>query len=372
LKQTTYQIVLGIATLLLLIALGMIFTGNIELAGPLLIAFFLALAFGFRGYDALKGFAYTTVIFAAVTMALYYPVYFVSVGDFKLTGLITPLIQIIMFGMGTSMSAKDFVAVFKTPKGVIIGITAQFMIMPGMGYLLATLTDFPPEIAAGIVLIGCSPSGLASNVMAFLAKANLALSLTITSIATLLAPILTPLLMKLLAGEFIEINMLGMMWDIAKMIIIPIGAGLIFNKLLSGKAKWLDDAMPIVSMAGIALIIVVITAAGRDSLLDIGGVLILVVLVHNLFGYTLGYWFARAFKMPERDARTVAIEVGMQNGGLASGIANSLGKIATMGLAPAVFGPLMNITGSILASYWHKKTPEGYVEPASQETVRSH
>jgi len=372
LKQNTYKIVLGLAALLLLIALGMIFTGNIELAGPLLIAFFLALAFGFRGYDSLKGFAYTTVIFAAVTMALYYPVYFVSVGDFKLTGLITPLIQIIMFGMGTSMSAKDFVAVFKTPKGVVIGIVAQFMIMPSMGYFLATLTDFPPEIAAGIVLIGCSPSGLASNVMAFLAKANLALSLTITSIATLLAPVLTPLLMKLLAGQFIEIDMLGMMWDIAKMIIIPIGAGLIFNHLLSGKAKWLDDAMPIVSMAGIALIIVVITAAGRDSLLDIGGVLILVVLVHNLFGYILGYWFARLFKMPERDARTVAIEVGMQNGGLASGIANSLGKIATMGLAPAVFGPLMNITGSILASYWHKKTPEGYIESAEPETVRSH
>jgi BASS family bile acid:Na+ symporter len=208
--------------------------------------------------------------------------------------------------------------------------------------------------------------------MAYLAKANLALSLTITSIATLLAPVLTPLLMKLLAGEFVEIDMMGMMWDIAKMIIIPIGAGLLFNKLLSGKAKWLDNAMPIVSMTGIALIIVVITAAGRDSLLDIGALLILVVLVHNLFGYTLGYWFARLFKMPERDARTVAIEVGMQNGGLASGIANSLGKIATMGLAPAVFGPLMNITGSMLASYWHRKTPEGYVEPEIDGEVRSH
>lgn len=350
----------------------MIFSGNIESAGPVLIAFFIALAIGFRGYEGLKGFAYTTMIFAAVTMAMFYPVYFVSVGDFKLTGLITPLIQIIMFGMGTSMSAKDFVAVVKTPKGVVIGVTAQFMIMPAMGYFLATMSDFPPEIAAGIVLIGCSPSGLASNVMAFLAKANLALSLTITSIATLLAPVLTPLLMKLLAGQFIEIDMLGMMWDIVKMIIIPIGAGLIFNKILAGKSKWLDDAMPIVSMAGIALIIVVITAAGRNSLLDIGAALIILVLVHNIFGYTLGYWFARLFKMPERDARTVALEVGMQNGGLASGIANSIGKIATMGLAPAVFGPLMNITGSMLASYWHKKTPEGYVEPELNEKVRSH
>jgi BASS family bile acid:Na+ symporter len=371
-KLNIYSGALLFAALLFIFSVSMILLGNIDSTGPLLMSFFIFLAIGFRGYDSLKGFSYTTLIFAAVTMALYFPSYFINLGDFKLTGLITPLIQIIMFGMGTSMSAKDFVAVVKTPKGVVIGIVAQFLIMPSMGYFLATTSNFPAEIAAGIVLIGCSPSGLASNVMAYLAKANLALSLTITSIATLLAPVLTPLLMKLLAGEFIEINMLTMMWDISKMIIIPIGAGLVFNKLLSGKAKWLDNAMPIVSMTGIALIIVVITAAGRDSLLDIGALLILIVLVHNLFGYTLGYWFARLFKMPERDARTVAIEVGMQNGGLASGIANSIGKIATMGLAPAVFGPLMNITGSILASYWHKKTPEGYVEPEIEGQVRSH
>jgi BASS family bile acid:Na+ symporter len=232
------------------------------------------------------------------------------------------------------------------------------IIMPIMGYVLATMSNLPPEIAAGIVLIGCSPSGMASNVMAYLANANLALSLTITAIATLLAPFVTPFLMSILAGEFIEIDTLAMMWSIVKMILIPIGAGLIFNKFVGGKAKWLDQAMPIISMLGIGLIIVVITAAGRDSLLDIGALLIVLVLIHNLFGYTMGYWYARLFKMTERDARTIAIEVGMQNGGLASGIANEVGKIATMGLAPAVFGPLMNITGSILASYWHKKVPK--------------
>ncbi len=262
--------------------------------------------------------------------------------------------------MGTSMSIKDFASVFKTPKGVVIGVAAQLLIMPIVGFGLAKMSEFPPEIAAGIVLIGCSPSGVASNVMAYLAKANLALSITITSIATLLAPFLTPLLMKLLAGEFIEINVLDMMWSITKMIILPIGAGLIFNKLFN--TKWLDKAMPIVSMLAIGIIITIITAAGRDSLLDIGGILMLLVLIHNLFGYSLGYGFAKLFKMPEQDARTIAIEVGMQNGGLASGIANSLGKIATMGLAPAVFGPLMNITGSILASYWHKRPPKTELE----------
>ncbi|MEY2835335.1 MAG: hypothetical protein RLZZ557_997, partial [Bacteroidota bacterium] len=267
-------------------------------------------------------------------------------------------LQIIMFGMGTSMSANDFITIVKSPKGVIIGILSQFTIMPFLGFTLAYFSGLPPEIAAGIVLVGCSPSGLASNVMAYLAKANLALSITITSCTTLLAPFVTPLLMKLLAGAYIEINVLNMMWDISKMIILPILVGLLFNKLLGSKASWLDKVMPQVSMLGIALIIVVITAAGRDSLLSIGPLLIIIVLLHNGFGYMLGYWSARAFKMSESDARTVAIEVGLQNAGLASGIAKTMGKIATIGLAAGVFGPVMNITGSMLASYWHKRSPD--------------
>lgn len=263
-----------------------------------------------------------------------------------------------MFGMGSSMSVNDFAAVVKSPKGVVIGVLSQFIIMPLLGFTLASVTNFSPEIAAGIILIGCSPSGLASNVMSYLAKANLALSITITSITTLIAPFVTPLLMKLFAGALIEIDVMKMMWDISKMIIIPIGAGLIFNKLLSGKSKWLDKAMPYVSMFSIAFIITIITAAGRESLLKIGALLIVVAFIHNTFGYFLGYWSARLFKMPEKDCRTVAIEVGMQNAGLASGIAKELGKIATIGLAAAVFGPLMNITGSALASWWHGRPPK--------------
>ncbi|WP_240531837.1 bile acid:sodium symporter family protein [Maribacter sp. 4G9] len=343
------------AGLLFLVIIGMIVTGNIDKAGPFILGFFALLAFGFNGYKKMKGLIFTTMIFAGVTAALYYPSYFTHLGDFKFTVLIIPLIQIIMFGMGTTMSIKDFGAVFQSPKGVIIGVSAQLLVMPLMGYFLAQISNFPPEIAAGIVLIGCSPSGVASNVMAFLANANVALSITITSIATLLAPFITPLMMKVFAGEFIEIDVLSMMWSIIKMIIIPIGAGLLVNKILGKNAKFIGRAMPLVSMLAIGLIIKIITAAGRDSLLEIGGILMFLVLVHNVFGYLLGYWYAKLFKMSEEDARTIAIEVGMQNGGLASGIANSLGKIATMGLAPAVFGPLMNITGSILASYWHGK-----------------
>ncbi len=364
-KINLYSVSLGIAAILLVVIIGMILMGHIDRAGILFLLFFATLALGCSGYKTLNGLVFTTMIFAGVSAALYYPNLFTYVGDFKLTILIIPLIQIIMFGMGTQMGLKDFAAVFKTPRGVLIGVAAQLLIMPVVGYTLAKTSDFPPEIAAGIVLIGCSPSGVASNVMAYLANANLALSITITSIATLLAPFLTPLLMKFLAGEFVEIDVLDMMWSITKMIIIPIGAGLLFNRFF--KTKWLDKAMPVVSMLAIGIIITIITAAGRDSLLEIGGILMLLVLIHNVFGYTLGYWFARLFRMPEQDARTIAIEVGMQNGGLASGIANSLGKIATMGLAPAVFGPLMNITGSILASYWHKRPPKVKDEPVLAE-----
>jgi len=320
--------------------------------------FFVSLAIAFRSNKFLKGMSFTVIIFAAVVLALYHPLYFQQWGGYKLSGLIIPLIQLIMFGMGTSMSVKDFAGVVKTPKGVVIGVLSQFIIMPLMGFTLASVTNFSPEIAAGIVLIGCSPSGLASNVMSYLAKANLALSITITALTTLLAPLITPVLMKLLAGALVEIDVTKMMWDITKMIIIPIGAGLIFNKLLSGRSQWLDKAMPIVSMFGIAFIITIITAAGRDSLLKIGPALIAVVLIHNSFGYFLGYWSARLFKMPERDCRTVALEVGMQNAGLASGLAKEMGKLATVGLAPAIFGPLMNITGSTLASWWHGRLPE--------------
>jgi len=340
------------------VSLVIIFFYDLENAGPSLVLFFFALAAAFQGHENLKGYSYSTLIFACVTMALYYPANFTEVNGFKLITLITPLIQIIMFGMGTSMSAKDFISVAKEPKAVVIGVAAQFIIMPSLGFLLANISGFSPEIAAGIILIGCSPSGLASNVMNYLAKANLALSITITSITTLLAPFITPVLMKFLAGTFIEIDLYKMMWDIFKMIMIPIGAGLLFNRILHGKIKWLDAAMPYFSMLGIGGVITFVTAAGRESLLDIGFILIGLVLIHNFFGYLLGYWSARFLKLSERDSRTVAIEVGMQNGGLASGIAKEMGKIATVGLAPAVFGPLMNITGSILASYWHRRPPK--------------
>ena len=316
-----------------------------------------SLAIAFRGSKFLKGLSYTVMILAVVSIAMYHPQHFKTVGTYKLSSLIIPLLQVIMFGMGTELSLKDFGNVVRMPKGIIVGVACHYIIMPLIGFTIASLFDFPKEIAAGIILVGCCPSGLASNVMSYLARANLALSVSVTTISTLLAPFLTPLLMRLLGGSFVEIHFWSMAWDITKIVIIPIGGGLIFHYLIHGKFTWLDKAMPLLSMAGIAFILVIITAAGRDNLLQVGALLIVATLIHNFAGYFLGYWSARLLRFPERDCRTIALEVGMQNAGLASGLALAMGKLATAGLAPAIFGPVMNITGSSLASWWHNHLP---------------
>jgi len=313
-----------------------------------------------------RNLIYTALIIAAVVTALTFPGLFTQVGDFQLKRLIVPLLQIIMLGMGTTMAIKDFEGVIKQPRAVFVGVTCHFIIMPLLGYTLATSFDFPPEIAAGVVLIGCSPSGLASNVMCFIAKANVPLSITVTTISTLLAPFVMPALMKLLAGQFIEISFWKMMLEIMQIVILPVVVGLILNRIFHKSAVFINRVMPLVSMAGIVLIVAIITAAGRDSLLTVGWTLALCVLIHNLTGFFLGYWSARLFRMDEQSCRTVAIEVGLQNGGLASGIAVQLGKVATVGLAPALFGPIMNTTGSLLATYWSQRPPrEVAVEPTS-------
>jgi bile acid:Na+ symporter, BASS family len=347
-----FQISLILSCLLFVGVAILAISGNGSEAGIPLSLAFLLLSLGIRLHPFLKGFTFTVLIFSAVSLAMFYPGYFVQVGTFKPKVLIIPLLQIIMFGMGTTMSMQDFLGVLKMPKAVLVGLICQFTIMPFLGFGLAKLFNFPPEIAAGVILIGCSPSGLASNVMSYIANANVPLSVTLTAIATIAAPFITPFLMQQLAGQYIPIDLWKMMLDIAKMVILPIGAGLLFNYFFHGKAKWLDLAMPVISMAGIAIIVTVITANGRDGLLQIGLTLILAAILHNVLGYFLGYLSAKLVGLNQRDCRTIAIEVGMQNGGLASGIALTMNKIATVGLAPAVFGPWMNISGSSLATWW--------------------
>lgn len=356
--MTSYHQTLLRLSLVLLVAAIVLFVISMPLAGgTVLAAFFLMAAVGVRGSERLRGISYSLMIFGAVTLAMCFPAPMVAWGDFKLSTLIVPLLQIIMFGMGTVMSAKDFAGVVKAPVAVGVGIACQFTIMPFVGAGLAIAFNFPPEVAAGVILIGAAPSGLASNVMAYIGKANLALSVTLTTVATLLAPLITPLYMQWLAGRYIPIDPLAMMWDVTKMTILPVIAGLVFNHLFHGRTAWLDRLMPRVSMGGIVAILMIMTAGRRDDLLAIGLVIVVVALLHNVAGYVLGYWACRALRMDERTCRTISFEVGLQNAGLATGLALELGR--AVALAPVVFGSLMNITGATLATWWREKPIRG-------------
>ena len=358
-----------------------------------------------------------------------YPAHFLHVGpvDLKNKWLFLFIIQTVMFGMGTQMSLKDFAGVLKMPWGVFVGIFCQFTIMPLVGFGLAKAFGLPPEVAAGVVLIGSCSSGLASNVMVYLARANLALSITLVSVATLLAPLMTPLWMKVLAGEMVEVDFFDMMTKIVKIVVVPIGAALLHDYLKHASVRgqrlvltvaaigvaWLaflplggwslltsslpqaaiawiglfgfllsavlvgvvyhwmtlrlpslDRWMPVASMFGIIYFTAVTTAAGRNELLAVGGVLVLAAIIHNTAGYCLGYWLSRAMGLDRTSARTVAIEVGLQNGGMASVLANDMGKLGTVGLAAAIFSPWMNVSGSVLANYW-RRHPAREDDPAA-------
>ncbi len=323
-----------------------------------LIVSLVLVALSLQGIPEVKSASFTIWMFVIIAIAINYPSVFTEIGGFHLKLITIPLLQLIMFGMGAAMNVQDFLGVLKMPRGVFVGLLCQFTIMPFVGYALAVVSQFPPEIATGVILIGVSPSGLASNVMAFIANANLALSVALTAISTLLAPFITPLLMKTLAGQFISIDFLAMMLSILKIVIFPIVAGLAFNHWLSHRFETLNKIMPAVSMAAIAVIVGMIVATGRDKLFEVGFLLLVVCLIHNIAGYIFGYLGAKVAGLSEKSCRTVSLEVGLQNGGLATGLAIEMGKIATVGLAPVLFSSIMNITGSSLAIWWRGKSKD--------------
>lgn len=281
-----------------------------------------------------------------------FPSWFFGLGGREMSITFIPILQVIMFAMGTTLSIADFSRVFKMPMNVLIATLCQFAIMPLIGMLLARSLGLQPEIAAGLVLVGCSPGGLASNVMTFIAKGNVALSVTLTAVSTLLSPLLTPVLMRLLAGEMVEIDVPQMMWQMASIVLLPVVGGLTFHHIIYHRVRWLERVMPIISMSGIVIMTVLTVAVGRDKLLEVGPVLIVACFMHSSSGFTLGYCVSWLLGRDQLTCRTIAIEVGLQNAGMATGLAKSLGKVATLGLVPIVFGPVMNVSASILANWW--------------------
>src|ERR1041385_2210733 len=390
-------------------------------AGLLLVALLVCLALSLQVQPNLKTFAFTAWVLTFVSASLVWPRAFGRWGGYDLSKLIVPLVQLIMFGMGTKLSANDFVRVLVMPRPVLIGVALHFGVMPLTGYTIAKVFGFPAEVAAGVILIGSVSSGVASNVIVYLAKGNVALAVTVTACSTLVSPLMTPFLMTTLAARVGPSNFFGMVVEVFNMVIVPVLAGLAAHRILygpdrwcnsakslgliffcavglaagigliaaqyfgvflslsrgmalgllligvvaltklvvaiwlQGPGDWMDKTLPLVSMAGICFIIAIIAARSRDRLLTVGPALLIAAMLHNAIGYLLGYWLARAARLDESACRTIAVEVGMQNGGMATGLAMSVLKSADAALAPAIFGTWMNISGSVLASWWRRR-----------------
>ena len=264
---------------------------------------------------------------------------------------IPALLGVIMFGMGLTLTFQDFANVWKNKRSVFIGVAAQYTIMPLAAFLISRLLGFDNIVLIGMVLVGSCPGGTASNVMVYLAKGNVALSVTMTLLSTLLAPVLTPAIVSLTIHQIVEVPFLKMMLTVFWIVILPICGGLLVRMLMKNKIKPLLSFFPHLSMVTIVFVIAVIMGLNRSTLLTFPLVIAAGVVLHNLFGLALGYGIAKLLKCPEEDRRAIAIEVGMQNSGLAVTLATQF-FTAQSALPGALFSLWHNISGSTLARFW--------------------
>ena len=361
------KIFLSICIISLLITIFYLVTSSGERVAPFVVTFFISLALYASYHRILSTMAFSFWMVAFVAAPMFYPSPFLEWGRVDLRQFVIPLIMSIMFCMGTTLSIDDFKRVFKMPHAVLIGVFLQFLVMPFVGKGVAMVFTSNNEVAAGIVITGSSPGGVASNVITFLANGNVALSVTMTAFSTLFAPIMTPTMTKWLAGSYIPVDFWKMLFTIIKMVIIPIGSGLFVHSFLEKMGKVhhiyarlyeiIMIALPKFSMFVIAFACAIMTANARDKLL-VGTIVISVVIsviVHNFLGLVLGYFGARAAGLGERECRTIAIEVGLQNSGMAAALALEVLKSELASIPGVVYSSWHNITGAILASYWRRK-----------------
>lgn len=274
-----------------------------------------------------------------------------------------------MFGMGLTIRAEDFRVVFSRPKEIITGCLAQYTVMPLSAWLLSALMGLEPDLAIGVILVGCCPGGTASNVITYIAGGDVALSVGMTIVSTLIAPLMTPLLVYVLGGLWVEVSFLSMVLSVVKVILIPVLLGILLNYLLNRQVQKIKDVLPLVSVIAIVMIISGIVAANREKLL-ISGLLVLgVVILHNLLGMMLGLLIARLLKIPYAKATAIAIEVGMQNSGLAVSLAAAHFAANPLATLPgAIFSVWHNIAGSIFAGIRRK----GMISHPEQSPTENH
>jgi len=277
-----------------------------------------------------------------------------------LGGYIRPLLALIMFGMGITLTFEDFRRVFIAPKAVCVGIVGQFLVMPLAGLLIARALRLPPELAVGTIMVGTCPSGTASNVICYLARADVALSVTVTAINTMLAPILTPLLLRFYAGQYVHVEAGQMFLEILSIVVLPTVAGLLINHYLPRVATSLRPLAPLLSVAGIVLIVSFIIANNAGKLGTFAPIVVLSVALHNATGYLSGYWLARLSRLSEAQCRAIAIEVGVQNSALDIQLAKKFyADLPAMALPGAFFSVWQNLTGPALAAWWNRRNGSG-------------
>jgi len=368
-RKLSDRIFIVVCLLSVAAALLFLFLGKTSFVGPFVIAVPVSLALFVRGHRLLSTTAFSLWMIAFIAAPMFYPDFFLAWGPVDLRRCVIPFIMFIMFCMGTTLSFDDFRRILLMPHAVLIGVSLQFLIMPFVGKGIAMVFTSNSEVAAGIVITGSSPGGVASNVITYLANGNVALSVTMTAFSTLFAPVMTPAMTKLLAGAYIPVDFWKMMRSIIQMVIIPIGSGLFVHTFLEKMGEvhpfytrlygFIMKTLPKLSMFVIAFACAIMTANARDKLL-VGTIVISVVVsvvFHNLSGLFLGYMGARLFRLRERECRTIAIEVGLQNSGMAAGLALSVLKSELASIPGVVYSSWHNITGALLASWWRNRPP---------------
>lgn len=280
---------------------------------------------------------------------------------------ITILLGVVMFGMGMTLKPRDFKLVFQRPRDVFIGALAQFTIMPLLAWCLAKAFDLPPELAAGVILVGTCPGGTSSNVMTYLARGDVALSVSMTMTTTILAPIVTPLLTWWLAGAWVDISLTAMMLSIFQVVILPIVLGIVLNTLFEAQIQKAVKILPLISVMAIILIAGGVVSVSSQRIMETGLLIMLVVMCHNLLGYGIGFLLAKACHMDIAKAKAISIEVGMQNSGLATSLA-MLHFGAAAAIPGAIFSVWHNISGSLAANYLSNKINKGK-SPTPQTAV---
>ncbi|WP_049620695.1 bile acid:sodium symporter family protein [Frateuria defendens] len=270
-----------------------------------------------------------------------------------LTPWIGPLLGVVMFGMGLTLTAADFVELRRRPWDVALGTLGHFVIMPGLAWLLVKLFTLPTELAVGVLIVGCCPSGTASNVMTYLAHGDVALSVAIASVSTLLAPVFTPFLLWLLGHSWVQVGAGGLVLSILGIVIVPVVLGALCRRLLRARVEACLDALPLVSVATIVVLVAAVVAASHARLASAGFTILGVVMLHNLLGLALGYGFGRLCGMPVAKRKSLALEVGMQNSGL--GAALAVAHFSPLAAVPsAIFSVWHNVSGPLAATLFRR------------------